>query len=111
MSKKDGKAGKKRFRDEGTDAGAAADYLESIAQSLRDGHLALSSEASSITVAVSNDVEWSLKAKQGKRKASLAIELEWLATRDAEPAPLHAVEDSGEPSPHYAAGELDSPAW
>jgi hypothetical protein len=41
MSKKDGKAGKKRFRDEGADAGAAAHYLESIAQSLRNGRLDL----------------------------------------------------------------------
>ncbi|HEX5141503.1 MAG TPA: amphi-Trp domain-containing protein [Dehalococcoidia bacterium] len=112
MSKKDGKAGKKRFRDEGADAGAAAHYLESIAQSLRNGRLDLSGEAGSVDSPVSGDVRWSLKAKQGKRKTSLRVELQWPAAQAVEPAQLHAVENAAEPpSPHYAPGELDNPAW
>jgi hypothetical protein len=57
-------------------------------------------------------VRWSLKAKQGKRKTSLRVELQWPAAQAVEPAQLHAVENAAEPpSPHYAPGELDNPAW
>jgi amphi-Trp domain-containing protein len=71
----------------------AADYLESLARSLREGAILLESGDSSMTLEVSRSIQFELQASASpeKGKRSLELGLSWRAAEQVKPQPTLAI--------------------
>jgi amphi-Trp domain-containing protein len=101
MAKKDGaksRARSERFEVEQTmSPGDVADYLEGLAQGIRNGSLAFGHDSGGFKYAIASDVDVGVAARRGKRKSRVALTLAFRTEQRGEESPVEAAAE-GAPS-------------
>ena len=91
------------------DSARAADYLETLAQHIRDGSVQLAAGGEAISLAIGTDVKLEIAAEANaeKGKGSLQFELSWKTPAPVEETEIHigAVEEAAEDAEADASEE------